>query len=85
MISGFVQGVGFRQLIRAKAFELGLKGWVTNTQDGKVEALFVGPKAKIDAMIKLCQKGPFLAQVRDVKVDWSKEDKDDYYTFEIIH
>lgn len=85
LISGFVQGIGFRTFVKKHAVELGLTGWVKNTEDGKVEAVFVGPKAKIDNMIKLCRKGPFLAQVRDVKVGWSKEDKDDYHTFEIIH
>jgi acylphosphatase len=85
LISGFVQGIGFRAFVKKHAREMGLKGWVTNTGDGKVEALFVGTKEKIDQMIKLCKKGPFLAQVRNVEVKLEDRDKAEYQSFEIVH
>lgn len=85
IISGFVQGIGFRAFIRKHAIELGLKGWATNTQDGKVEALLVGPKEKVEEMIKLCNKGPFLADVKNVEVKFDDRDKEEYQSFEIVH
>lgn len=82
VISGFVQGVGFRHFVRNKAIELGLTGWVQNTPDNRVEALFSGSKEKIEEMISLCRKGPFLSEVKDVLVEW-KEAKEEFKSFEI--
>ena len=67
-ISGFVQGVGFRQFIKQSALSLGLTGWVRNTPDNRVETLFCGPKEKIEKMILFCKRGPFLAEVENVEV-----------------
>ena len=47
-ISGFVQGVGFRQFIKINADKLKLKGWVRNLSDGRVEAMLQGSKEKIE-------------------------------------
>lgn len=69
-ISGFVQGVGFRHFIRKEAGKLGLLVSVQNLPDGRVEAILEGQKDKIDKMIVLCKKGPFLAEVEDVTVEW---------------
>jgi len=69
-ISGFVQGVGFRQFIKQNALKLGLTGWVKNLQDNRVEAVFVGSKENIEKMITLCRKGPFLSEVKDVETIW---------------
>lgn len=82
-ISGFVQGVGFRHLIRSKANELGLRGWVKNVPDGSVEVLLQGDKSSIDEMIRLCRKGPFLSEVEEVKVEWKKLGTI-YKSFEIL-
>lgn len=71
-ISGFVQGVGFRQFIKSNAQKLNLKGWVSNLPDGRVEALFVGSKEKIEELIKASRKGPFLSEVESVEVVWEK-------------
>lgn len=65
-ISGTVHGVGFRQFVKSHARKLGLVGWVKNTQDGKVEAVIQGEQRVIDALISLCRKGPFLAEVKDI-------------------
>ncbi len=83
LISGKVQGIGFRYFVKSKAKRFGLLGWVTNTQDGKVEAKFVGEKEKIEEIIKLCRKGPFLAQVDFVDVKWRRKDEE-FEIFEII-
>lgn len=67
-ISGEVQGVWFRASTKQKAQELGLAGWVKNTADGNVEAVFEGDKTVVDEMIAWCWKGPPLAKVADVKI-----------------
>lgn len=83
-ITGFVQGVGYRQFVKKIASNLGLKGWVKNLPDQRVEALLIGSKENIEQAIAECKKGPFLSEVENVEVDWrpSLEDLD---TFEIIH
>lgn len=73
LISGLVQGIGFRHFVRSLAQELGLRGWVRNTLDNKVEAFFVGEENKIKKAIEACKKGPFLAEVEDVAVDWATD------------
>lgn len=82
-ISGFVQGVGFRQFVKSNAQKLNLKGWVRNLPDNRVEALFEGSKEKIEEMISLCGKGPFLSEVENVEVVWEYS-KEKLEGFEII-
>lgn len=53
----------------------GLSGWVKNLPDGRVEAIFVGSKEKIEEMISLCKKGPFLAEVENVEVFWEEQEE----------
>jgi len=83
-ISGFVQGVGFRQFIKINADKLELKGWVRNTLDGCVEAFLQGRKEDIQKLIQISRKGPFLAEVENVEVNW-EETKDKLETFEIVN
>jgi acylphosphatase len=68
VISGQVQGVWYRASTKQKAEELGLVGWVKNTSDGNVEAVFEGDESTVTEMIAWCRKGPPLAQVTDVKI-----------------
>lgn len=83
IVSGFVQGVGFRQFIKKEAQKFNLKGWVKNIDRGRVEALFDGEKEVIEKIIRECKKGPFLAEVKNVDVEW--EDKNmDFNNFELI-
>jgi acylphosphatase len=72
-ISGIVQGVGFRWFVKSNAKRRGLTGWVKNTNGDRVEALVQGPKEMIKKLIKLCEKGPFLSQVKSVQVEWEPE------------
>lgn len=83
VISGFVQGVGYRHFVRSNAQKLGLTGWVKNLVGGRVEALFQGSKENIEEMIELCRKGPFLAEVEDVWVEW-KETEEEFSDFKVI-
>jgi acylphosphatase len=68
-ISGQVQGVFFRDSTRQKAEELGLAGWVKNTPDGQVEALFEGPSERVREMVSWCEEGPQHASVENVDTD----------------
>ncbi|PVX27121.1 MAG: acylphosphatase [Candidatus Bathyarchaeum sp.] len=69
-VSGRVQGVFFRVETRHKATKRNVVGWVRNTHDGKVEAIFEGKKEAVEKMIDFCRKGPAAAKVTDVTVQW---------------
>ena len=84
VISGRVQGVWFRASTKEKAEQLGITGWVRNTADGNVEAVFVGDKDILNEMIKWCNQGPTHAKVNNVKVE-NIGSTDDFITFTIKH
>ena len=67
LIQGKVQGVWYRGWTVDQATTRGLRGWVRNRRDGSVEALFIGPKAKIESMIAACNDGPPAARVDHVE------------------
>jgi acylphosphatase len=69
-VSGRVQGVFFRVETRHEATKRNVVGWVRNTHDGKVEAIFEGQKEAVEKMIEFCKKGPAGARVIDVTVQW---------------
>lgn len=70
IIEGRVQGVFFRYHTQEKAYELGIKGWVKNRRDGRVEAVFEGDKDKVERIIQWCHHGPSEARVTNVKIEW---------------
>lgn len=82
-ISGFVQGVGYRQFVKKNALKLSLTGWVRNISDNRVEAFFCGSKEQIEAIISICEKGPFLSEVREVEVFW-EDINQNFESFEIL-
>ena len=63
VITGRVQGVGFRMYMERTARELGINGWVRNRRDGSVEAVFAGEDAVVHDMIAACRRGPYSARV----------------------
>lgn len=67
-IEGRVQGVWFRGWTVDEAQARGLTGWVRNRRDGSVEAVFSGPAAQVDDMVKACGRGPSTAAVSNVEV-----------------
>lgn len=67
-ISGRVQGVYYRASTRDKAREEGVDGWVKNRSDGRVEAVFEGPKQAVDSMLEWCETGSRAADVDTVEV-----------------
>ena len=68
VISGKVQGVGFRYWLYEAAMQRNIDGWVKNKISGEVEALLIGNDADVNYLIKLCEKGPPSSEVTKVKV-----------------
>lgn len=68
MVSGRVQGVGFRYSTAREADRLGLTGWVRNAPGGVVEVFAQGTASAIDAMIEFLRIGPRYADVSSVEV-----------------
>lgn len=67
-IAGRVQGVGYRDALRAEALAHGVSGWVRNRRDGTVEAVLQGSAAATDAVIAWARQGPPAARVTGVEV-----------------
>ena len=74
VISGKVQGVGFRYWLRNKANQKNIYGWVRNKVSGEVEALLIGNDAKISDLIDLCKKGPSSSKVTKIIVQNYQEE-----------
>jgi len=70
VVTGRVQGVGFRYFTATRARALGLTGTARNLLDGHVEITAEGDRAKIEALIGSVRDGPPGAMVRDVRIDW---------------
>jgi acylphosphatase len=69
VITGRVQGVGYRDWTMRTALCLGLAGWVRNRMDGAVEALIVGDDQAVGEMIDACRRGPTMARVDNVDIE----------------
>jgi acylphosphatase len=68
VVSGRVQGVFFRDTIRRRAEAAGVAGWVRNTREGEVEAVFEGEPHAVDELVEFCRRGPSRAEVTSVDV-----------------
>lgn len=84
IISGDVQGIGYRAWARKQAQDLQLTGWVKNREDDTVELVAEGPKEKLEEMIARCQKGPEVAWVKDVAITW-QEATGTFVSFDIVY
>jgi acylphosphatase len=69
VISGHVQGVGYRFFVLDEAERLGLRGWVRNLPDGRVEAEVEGSEIAVDELVKRLRVGPRLSHVTGVVVE----------------
>lgn len=72
IVSGVVQGVYYRQSCAQEANRLGLAGWVTNLEDGRVELYAEGPQSAVEKLVMWSMKGPVQARVEDVAAKWVK-------------
>ena len=74
VITGKVQGVGFRYWLHKAAVRKNINGWVKNKISGEVEALLIGDNVEIGNLIRLCEKGPPSSKVTKIKVqNYQKE------------
>ena len=82
LISGKVQGVGFRNFTQMNAKQLGINGYAKNLPNGKVEVVAEGDKAQLDALVAFLKKGPRFARVDSLDVD-ERSFTGEYKTFGI--
>ena len=68
VVHGRVQGVFFRDTARREASRHRVGGWVRNTRDGTVEAVFEGQRGDVERMVGFAEEGPPEAQVERVEV-----------------
>lgn len=76
-----VQGVFYRHETRVRAAGRGVAGWARNLPDGRVEAVFEGPREAVESMVAWCRRGPRYARVERVEVVW--EDPEGLSGFEV--
>ena len=68
LVTGWVQGVWFRESCREQAVAAGVTGWVRNLADGRVEAVLEGAEPAVDRVVRWCHEGPRRARVEGVEV-----------------
>ena len=72
IVTGRVQGVGFRFFVEAEAFLLGLRGYVKNLPDGTLEVVAEGGRAELGKLLSALERGPPLSRVGKVGRNWAK-------------
>jgi acylphosphatase len=82
-IEGLVQGVFFRAHTKSVADKYGVKGFVRNLPDGRVEALLEGEEERVNKVIDFCKRGPPGAIVTNIEIIW-EEYKGEYNDFKIL-
>ena len=82
VVTGLVQGVGFRYFVIRNAQQLGLKGYVKNLYDGSVLTVTEGEKGLIEELFKKLKIGPRAAHVSNARIEWG-EFKNEFSTFEV--
>ena len=82
LVTGRVQGVGFRWHAADRARDLGLGGWVRNRLDGRVEAWLEGEPAAVEAMLAWLEIGPRSARVD--RLETSEKAGQGWSSFEIV-
>lgn len=71
IVTGRVQGVGFRYHAREEAMRLGLVGWARNRSDGSVQIVAEGERAALAALADWAGKGPARARVDGCETSWT--------------
>ncbi len=72
LVSGDVQGVGFRAFVRRHALDFGLVGYAENLSDGRVEVVAEGLRADLEALLVKLKNGPAHASVAAVEQAWGE-------------
>ncbi|MGZ3853606.1 MAG: acylphosphatase [Flavisolibacter sp.] len=82
IIKGRVQGVYFRASAKDVADEIGVSGWVKNTEEGDVEIMATGSKEQLQKLVEWCKVGPRRAVVTEVSV--TDKEEISFKTFDVI-
>ncbi len=85
LLSGRVQGVGFRHFTTQQANELGIRGWVKNLPDGRLEAVIMGTKKDVEEMVRRMKKGPRMASVSEISELDPPETTDQFKSFSVVY
>lgn len=72
IVSGEVQGVGYRAFVRKRALELGIAGHAENLTDGRVEVVAEGGREDLEFLLVKMRAGPTHAEVADLDVSWAE-------------
>ena len=83
-VTGRVQGVFFRQSLKAKSIQNDVFGWVKNLQDGRVECLLEGSEENISKLVKWTHTGPANAIVENIEVHNEKFDNE-FTKFDVLY
>lgn len=83
LISGDVQGVGFRAWALGQAQNLRITGWVKNREDGAVEVVAEGTHTGLEELIKYCYQGPSVAKVEHIEVLWENA-INEFVNFDVV-
>ncbi len=85
IVSGRVQGVGFRFFTQEKARILGITGYVKNLANGDVEIYAEGEELNIAKFFQQAKKGPSFSRVIDTQTEWNKITEKKYNNFSITY
>jgi acylphosphatase len=83
LVSGVVQGVGFRYFVLRRATSLGLAGWTRNLPDGRVEVVAKGESGDLAALEEALRQGPRHSRVADVEKTQISDEVDLAIPFQI--
>jgi len=72
IVTGYVQGVGFRYFVQDAAVALKLSGWVRNLWSGEVEVMAEGERKSLEQLLAMLRRGPRAAHVSGVNFEWGE-------------
>ena len=85
LVSGLVQGVGYRYFVIRNAKELQLTGTVRNLPDGRVEVIAQGESGRLAELENRLRRGPVRASVDELQIDTLDNDTENHDDFKIIY
>jgi acylphosphatase len=83
LVEGLVQGVGFRWFVLRRAEAAGIKGWVKNLYNGKVEIEAEADRSLLEEFIKEIKVGPRSAHVTNLRIEWKENKPQESDGFEV--
>ena len=83
IVSGKVQGVGYRMFTLQKARQIGVNGYVRNLANGNVEIVASGEVKRVDTLLKWTKSGPPGAIVKNLEIELLDSNAADFQNFEI--